>query len=611
MATKKRRAAEPQLNPNPFAQEAHPRTFRDPSLRLASVCPPVRTRGLFSSPLATVTAMKFIAACEDSAGQQYKDHSPRRESAWTCRPGKNLHRSLGNFCAFVWALALWFGCGVASAATAERPNIVYILADDLGIGDVSCFSPGSKWRTPNLDRLASQGLMFTDAHAASALCTPSRYAFLTGRYAWRGALKQGVANGYDRGIIEPGRLTLPEFLRAQGYATAMFGKWHLGVDWERNGPNPEDVAFARPFGGGPLAHGFDRFFGLTASLDMPPYVWLDQTKATMVPTGRVTDSPPPKLWRAGPISSDFKMEEVEPRLIAKATAYLAERAAERDRKPFFLYLALAAPHTPLLPTPEFEGKTHTTLYGDFVTQVDADVGKVLAALEKSGLAQNTIVIFTADNGFAPAAGLAALQALHHEPSAGYRGYKSDLFEGGHRIPYLARWPGHTPAGGRTAELVGQLDFFAACAELLGAKLPEGAAEDSVSLLPLLRGAKPAKPLREALVHHSGDGRFTIRQGQWKLLLWPGSGGWSSPTTKPSQWLSVPIADLSVLPPFQLYDLSSDPGEKNNVAAAHPEIVQRLGRLLRRYVEQGRSTPGTPQPMSPAWPEIEWMASFTP
>ncbi|MSU66637.1 MAG: arylsulfatase [Opitutus sp.] len=545
------------------------------------------------------------------ATKNRKNHSPRLKSAWAYRPAKVLRRSLGNFWAFLWPLALWFGFGVASAAPAERPNIVYILADDLGIGDVSCFSPASKWRTPNLDRLAAQGLMFTDAHAASALCTPSRYAFLTGRYAWRGALKQGVLNGYDRSLVEPGRLTLPEFLRTQGYATAMFGKWHLGVDWERNGPNPEDVNFARPFGGGPLVHGFERFFGISASLDMPPYVWLDQNQATMVPAGRVTDSPPPKLWRAGPISTDLKMEEVEPRLIAKATAYLAERGADRKRQPFFLYLALAAPHTPLLPTPEFEGKTHTTLYGDFVTQVDADVGQVLAALENSGRAQNTIVIFTADNGFAPAAGLAALEALHHRPSAGFRGYKSDLFEGGHRIPYIARWPGHTPAGGRTAELVGQLDFFAACAELLGVRLPDNAAEDSVSLLPLLRGEKPTKPLRAALVHHSGEGRFTIREGQWKLLLWPGSGGWSSPTAKPSQWLSTPVADLSLLPPFQLHDLAADPAEQNNVAAAHPEIVQRLGRLMRRTLEQGRSTPGAPQPVTAAWPETEWMASFAP
>jgi arylsulfatase A len=508
--------------------------------------------------------------------------------------------------------AIGWGAAASPAATAARPNIIIILADDLGIGDVACYNPHSAWHTPNLDRLASQGMMFTDAHTGSALCTPSRYALLTGRYAWRGRLKHGVVSGYERELIETDRLTLPLMLRAQGYTTAMFGKWHLGLDWARTGEEPEDVDFARPFGGGPLAHGFDRFRGIAASLDMPPYVWLDQDRVATVPTDRVGDSDPPKLWRAGPISTDFKMADVEPALIDDASRYLGERAAARDGRPFFLYLALTAPHTPLLPTPEFEGRSRTTAYGDFVLQVDAHVGRLLAQLDQTGLAANTLVVVSSDNGFAPAAGLPELQQFHHDPSAGFRGYKSDLFEGGHRVPFLVRWPGQIRAGQKSAELVGLFDLFATTADLLGVPMPANAGEDSVSLLGVLRGAKPAAPLHEAMVHHSGEGRFTIRQGNWKLLLWPGSGGWSSPTPTPSRWLKVSATDLSTLPKYQLYDLATDPAEQHNVVAEHPEIVQRLGRLMWDYIVRGRSTPGAPQPVALSeWPQISWRDDFAP
>ncbi|MCX6951212.1 MAG: arylsulfatase [Verrucomicrobia bacterium] len=502
---------------------------------------------------------------------------------------------------------------VAPLRAATPPNIVYILADDLGIGDVSCYNPQSAWRTPHLDRLAREGLRFTDAHAASSLCTPSRYAILTGRYAWRGRLKQGVLQGYHPPLIEAGRPTVASFLQQHGYTTAAFGKWHLGLDWVRTGPQLENVDFAKPFANGPVTLGFDRFFGISASLDMPPYVWLADDRATTVPATTIADSPAPKLWRAGPIGPDFKMEDVQPRLIEKATAYLGERAAARDGKPFFLYLPLAAPHTPILPTREFEGKTHATSYGDFVTQVDADVGTLLAALERHGLAQNTLVIFTSDNGFAPAADVPAHARINHDPSGGYRGYKSDLFEGGHRIPFIASWPATIHPGRTNAELVEQLDLFATCAELVDGKLPASAAEDSVSLLPLFRGEKNAPASRTTLVSHSAEGRFAIRDTRWKLLLWPGSGGWSSPTPTPSVWLKVERTDLATLPPFQLYDLVADPAETKNVAAEHPEIVQRLGRLLRETIERGRSTPGTAQPvkLGPEWPQTAWMTQFEP
>ena len=500
---------------------------------------------------------------------------------------------------------------VVAARAATPPNIVYILADDLGIGDVSRYNLKSAWQPPHLDRLAREGLRFDAAHSASSLCTPSRYAFLTGRYAWRGPLKQGVLQGYHPALIEPGRPTVASFLRQHGYTTAVFGKWHLGLDWVRTGPLLENVDFSKPFAAGPTTHGFDRFFGISASLDMPPYVWLAQDRATMVPTATVADSPTPKLWRAGPIAADFKMEDVQPRLIATALDYIAERATAKDGKPFFLYLPLAAPHTPVLPTRDFEGKTKTTSYGDFVAQVDADVGQLVMTLEKHGLSKNTLVIFTSDNGFAPAADVPGHAKFNHDPSGGYRGFKSDLYEGGHRVPFIAHWPGTIKAGTTSDALVAQLDLFATAADLVGAKLPETAAEDSFSFLPLLRGEKQSA--RTAIISHSAEGRFAIQAGPWKLLLWPGSGGWSAPTPKPSVWLKVERTDLATLPSFQLYHLAIDPAEKQNLAAAQPEIVQRLGQMLRADIERGRSTPGAPQPFTatPEWTQLAWRKSFEP
>lgn len=507
------------------------------------------------------------------------------------------------------------GCCLAAVAAASaadsrsaNPNVVFIFADDMGVGDVSAYNPRSAWRTPVLDRLAQDGIRFTDAHSASALCTPSRYALLTGRYAWRSRLKQGVLNGYHAPLLEPGRQTVAAFLRARGYATAVVGKWHLGLDWARTGPQLEDVDFAKPFGGGPLAVGFDRFFGISASLDMPPYVWLDQDRATAVPTAKIGDSPAPKLWRGGPIGPDFKMDAVQTRFTDEAIAFVDARAAARDGKPFFLYVPLASPHTPVLPTGEFDGKTRTTPYGDFVAQVDADVGRLLAALDRHGFAANTLVIFTADNGFAPPGGFDALQKIGHDPAAGRRGVKADLFEGGHRVPFIARWPAVARGGTVSPALVGLHDLFATCADFLGVTPPPDAAEDSVSFLSVLRGEKTTA--RTTLVNHSGEGRFAIREGKWKLLLWPGSGGWSHPTPTPSQWLKVEKADLSKFPPFQLYDLDADPAESTNLAAAHPDVVQRLGRQLRADIERGRSTPGAPQQNAPGpWPQLAWTASF--
>jgi arylsulfatase A-like enzyme len=504
---------------------------------------------------------------------------------------------------------------VASVAAAQpaKPNVLLIYADDLGYGDLSSYNARSAWRTPQLDALAAQGMRFTDAHSASALCTPSRYALLTGRYAWRGPLKQGVTQGYSAPLVEPGRLTLARLLQQQGYVTAMLGKWHLGLDWVRTGPQPADVDFSQPVGGGPTAHGFDSFFGISASLDMPPYVWIKNDRITQVPTRTIGDSPSPKLWRGGAISDDFQLEDVQPRLTSRTIGFLRTRASATDGKPFFLYLALASPHTPILLTPEFAGRTGTTPYGDFVAQVDADIGHIMAALAETGLDRNTLVIFTSDNGFAPAADIPPHASIGHDPSGGLRGFKSDLYEGGHRVPYIARWPGVVPAGVTSAVTIGQLDLLATLAEVVGTRLPPDAGEDSVSLLPVLRGETNMTSARGPVVHHSAEGRFAIRDGRWKLLLWPGSGGWSSPTPNPSVWLKVPASDLSTLPPYQLYDLEADPAESTNLAAAHPEVVQRLGRHLRQVIEDGRSTAGPAQPYDRTlpWSQLSWTRDFQP
>lgn len=492
---------------------------------------------------------------------------------------------------------------LGAAAQGLRPNILYILADDMGIGDVSCLNSNSAWKTPNLDRLAREGRIFTDAHSASAVCTPSRYALLTGRYAWRGRLKANVLYGYDASLIETGRMTVPSLLKANGYVTAMIGKWHLGLDWQRKGAKPEDIDYSKSFGGGPLAHGFESFFGISASLDMPPYVYLQNDRVVNAPTGSIAASSLPKMWRAGPIGGDFVHEEVQSRFVGKALEFLAERSRSTEPKSFFLYLALASPHTPILPTTEFAGKTRTNPYGDFVAQVDADIGKLLNALDRSGLATNTLVIFTADNGCSPSANFAALKKFNHDPSAGFRGHKADLFEGGHRIPFIARWPGQIPEGTRCDQAIEQADLLATVAEVLGAKLPETAGEDSFSILPFLLGDPALKGDRAPLVHHSINGSFAIRDGRWKLLLASGSGGWSYPR---------PInGEANGLPPFQLYDIEADAAEKANLHAEHPEIVRRLGRLMRGLLERGRSTPGASQPYNTEmpWPQKAWTAEF--
>ena len=485
------------------------------------------------------------------------------------------------------------------------PNIIYILADDMGIGDLSCYNPNSAWQTPHLDRLAKEGLRYDNGHSSSAVCTPSRYSILTGRYAWRSRLKNGVIGGFTPALVEPGRTTVASYLKEQGYDTHCVGKWHLGLDWVRKGEEEWDVDYTQPFGGGPCDHGFDSWYGISASLDMAPYVYLKDREVLEQPDrmdpgfkrrGRLGPNNW-TYWREGMIAPDFRHVDVMPRCTAEACRIIRE---EKDN-PFFIYYALPAPHTPTVPTPAFEGSTGTTPYGDFCAQVDAEVGDIMQALEETGQAENTILIFTSDNGCSPCADYAELATFGHNPSLIYRGHKADIYEGGHRIPYLTRWPAGIKAGGITEQTVCLSDLIATVAEVLEAPLPDSAGEDSVSNLPIWEDAGLEKPIREATVHHSINGSFSIRQGKWKLELCPGSGGWSYPR--------LGRDNMEGLPEVQLYDLEEDVRERFNVIEDHPEVVAPLKELLLKYVDEGRSTPGAPQQNHPEFGNrfkgLEW------
>ena len=445
--------------------------------------------------------------------------------------------------------------GLASAEPV-RPNIVYILADDLGYGDVQAFNPESgKIKTPHLDRLAAEGMMFRDAHSGSAVCSPTRYGLMTGRYSWRTRMQSGVLNGFSPPLIAPSRLTVPALLKQHGYKTACIGKWHLGWDWKiapgstfdptgKLVPAIGDIAWTAPLQHGPTSVGFDYYYGISASLDMPPYVFVENDRVTVVPTTE-------KKWiRSGPAASDFEAIDVLPVLTSKAAAQINSLAVEaKSGTPFFLYLPLASPHTPVLPTREWQRKSGLGEYADFVMQTDAAIGEIISLIDQHGIAENTLVIVTSDNGFAPPGDpQRVVRNTGHNPSGPFRGSKADIWEGGHRVPFIARWPSWIRPGSQSDRTICHTDLMATCAELLETKLPDNAGEDSVSFLPALSGRTDA-PNRPSLVNHSSMGRFAIREGNWKLEFCPGSGGWAAPNDA--------AATEQNLPRVQLYNLETD------------------------------------------------------
>ena len=481
---------------------------------------------------------------------------------------------------------------LGAIAKTSNPNIIYILCDDLGYGDVGVCNPDGKIPTPNMDRLGREGMVFTDAHSGSAVCTPTRYGIITGRYCWRSSLKKGVLKGYSKHLIEEGRMTVASLLKEKGYHTAFIGKWHMGWDWNL----PDDytgtigystvapVDFSKPITHGPKENGFTYSYGHCGSLDMPPYVYVENGMPTAIPlkeTEATKEESKNGWWRKGLTAPDFDHWDVLPNFTRRAVNYVKEQA--KTDQPFFLYLPLPSPHTPVLPTDEYKGKSGIdSLYADFTLMTDDCIGQVMKAVEQSGISDNTMIIVTSDNGCSPQADFEELLAQGHNPSHIYRGSKADIFEGGHRVPFIVRWPAKVKKASVCEDTTCLTDFMATCADIVGTKLPADAGEDSVSMLPNLLGSNSGA-LREATVHHSFLGTFAIRQGKWKLVTDPHSGGWSTPRPKDKElWQD--------LPKVQLYDLEADPGETTNVQDQHPEVVERLRDLLRKYKNDGRSAP---------------------
>lgn len=480
----------------------------------------------------------------------------------------------------------------AAFAGGNRPNIVYILADDMGYGDLSCLNKDSQIPTPNIDRIAHEGTYFTDAHSGSALCTPTRYGILTGQYAWRTRLKHGVTWGYSPHLIDPERMTVASLLKDKGYNTACIGKWHLGMDMPIKGGKPlaepgvnvdtrgfvANVDWKGTIKNGPLSMGFDYFYGISASLDMHPFIYIQDDGFV----GECTTEKDFLMFdgkNKGPAHKDLEAVDVLPEFTRRTVQYLEKQSTD---SPFFLYMPLPAPHIPIVPSKEFQGKSRLGSYGDFCLQVDDTVGQIIDTLDRKGLADNTIVVFTADNGCAPYIGVDKMIEKGHYPSYVYRGYKADIFEGGHRIPFLVRWPGSIKSGTSSDETVCLTDLLATSAAIVGTKVPANGGEDSYNILPALLGKPRKEPIREATVHHAGDGSFSIRKGKWKLELCPGSGGWSPPSQQ--------AAIEKGLPTIQLYDLENDIAETTNVYDKFPDVVSDLKELLEKYKKNGRSAP---------------------
>ncbi len=481
---------------------------------------------------------------------------------------------------------------------AQKPNIVYILADDLGIGDVSSYNPNGKIQTPNIDQLAKTGVRFTDAHTTSSVCTPTRYGIMTGRYSWRTTMKNGVLHGYDTPLIDSKRETVASFLQKKGYTTGVVGKWHLGWDWNNKQAGDRYIDYSKQVKEGPNARGFDYSFCIPASLDMPPYAYVENGLCTAIPKDSIAEMTGIRLFRAGLAAPDFKPEEVLGKFTDKAIAYINQKS--KKEKPFFLYLPLAAPHTPVLPIGKFVGKSGVSPYGDFVLMVDDVVRQVVETLKENGVYENTLIVFASDNGFANPADLKAQLSKGHNPSMEYRGVKTDIFEGGHRVPFIVSWGGKYNKGKISSQLVSTTDFFATVAELTKSQLPDNIAEDSFSFLSEITKINTAFDKREAVVHHSSNGFFAIRKGQWKLVMCSHSGGNSFPKENSEE--------AKTLPKVQLYDMKNDIAEIKNVQDKHPEIVEELTSLLTKYIEDGRSTKGAIQTNEGPkhWKQLTWL-----
>lgn len=469
-----------------------------------------------------------------------------------------------------------------SESPQKLPNIIFILADDMGYGDVQALNPSSNIPTPSLNRLAEEGMTFTDAHTPSAVCTPTRYGLLTGRYCWRSRLKRGVQNGYGKPLIEASRTTVASLLKRKGYHTGIVGKWHLGLGFGIQADST-NFDFHQTVNHGPHILGFDESYIIPASLDFPPYVYIHNGQITAYPDSIQQAQKFPAFLRKGEISPDFNMEECLDHLLKKSLSYIETQA--NQAQPFFLYFPLTAPHKPVLPHTRFRDKTSLGPYGDFVAQVDWTVGEVLKKLDELNIADNTLLIYSSDNGsfmykrnevdavdHIDDERIQAYRQDRHTANYVFRGTKADIWEAGHHVPFFVRWPQQIVAGTKNNHTICLTDFMATIAEITQDSLLEGEAPDSFSFLPLLKKEDEAY-MRPPVIHHSANGTFAIRQGRWKLVLGNGSGGREKPRGEPFGR------------PFELYDMSHDYGEKQNVIEEHPQVAEQMEAWCNEIIER--------------------------
>ena len=470
-------------------------------------------------------------------------------------------RSVLTFCFFI--------CLAPGIFAAEKPNIIFIMADDQGYGDASSYNPDSKIQTPGIDRIAAEGIRFTDAHSASAVCTPTRYGLITGRYPWRSRLQKGVMKTGEGNLIAPEVTTVPEMLKEEGYKTALVGKWHLGYNYEfpEGSEGLKTIKTERSFGNfkvqaapvgskiidGPIAHGFDVFRGFHHAREM--HSWTEDDV----------------------VVENIELDEVIARSAKSCLEFIDQQA--KTESPFFLYLALGSPHSPVIPSKDWVGKSGINIYADFVMETDDVTVQILDALDKHGIAENTLIFFTTDNGCSPTAKINDLLSKGHDPSYSLRGHKADAWEGGHRVPYVARWPKVIKAGQVSDEIICHNNLMATCADILDKKLADDVGVDSFSILPIFQGQKLQQPTHPHVIHHTYSGRFAIRKGDWKYLACKNSGGWSKGgDDKPSQ----------------LYNMTEDRKESKNLIDEKAEKAAEMLALLEKSIADGRTTPGPKQ-----------------
>ncbi|WP_019026118.1 sulfatase family protein [Colwellia piezophila] len=476
-----------------------------------------------------------------------------------------------------------------------QPNIIYILADDMGQGDTTVYNSSGKIPTPNLERLAKEGMTFSNVHSNSSVCTPTRYGVMTGRYAWRSSLKNGVYGGYSRHLIDPERETVPSLLKKQGYATAMTGKWHLGMDMSSTDGKKihrgfgQNADLSKPLTNGPNAIGFDYYFGISASLNMSPHAYIENDKVqgelVYLKDKKAVKAAGLKGAKTGWMAKGFQQDQVQSTFINKAISWIEQQQKSASKQPFFVYIPLNSPHSPIVPSEDFIGKSALSDHGDFTMEMDYEIGRLLNALDKMGIADNTMVIFTSDNGTSPAAKLDKMQAQGHFSSMEYRGLKGSLYEGGHRVPFIVRWPGTVKAGTNTDYHGSLVDLMATVADINGVKLADNAGEDSISFLPILQGHK-FDDSKRGVVYHSDSGYYAIAQGKWKLILHK-AGGTRRLNPKDS---NNPVKNAGNI---QLFNMENDPTERISVHQQNPEVVNNLVKLLENQINSGRSAGAGP------------------